>query len=76
MFIDPREITEIKKRIENFSPAMNVTEIGTVVQVGDGIVRIEGLPGAMNGELLEMSCGMQAMPSLTPTIEPLPVTTC
>ena len=52
---------ELRARLEGFSPATHVTEIGTVVQVGDGIVRIEGLPSAMSGELLEMENGTFAI---------------
>ena len=52
---------EIKKRLKTFSPELSITEVGTVIQVGDGIARISGLQGAMSGELLELSCGIQAI---------------
>ena len=48
---------QIKNRIKDYSPQISVTEVGTVAGVGDGIVRIAGLQGAMSGELLEISCG-------------------
>jgi len=62
MIIKPDEISaEIKKQVRSFSPELNVTEVGSVIQVGDGIARIQGLHGAMSGELLELSCGMHAI---------------
>ncbi|MCL2486853.1 MAG: F0F1 ATP synthase subunit alpha, partial [Oscillospiraceae bacterium] len=51
----------IKDQIAAYSPKLRVTEVGTVVQVGDGITRIDGLGGAMSGELLELSGGGQAI---------------
>ena len=51
----------IKEQVKAFSPELSVTEVGTVVQVGDGIVRIQGLRGAMSGELLELPGGINAM---------------
>jgi F-type H+-transporting ATPase subunit alpha len=43
----------IKQEIENFSAQLEVSEVGRVVEVGDGIARIYGLSNAMAGELLE-----------------------
>ena len=43
----------IKQEIEQFSTALEVSEVGRVVEVGDGIARIYGLGNAMAGELLE-----------------------
>ncbi|TVQ31029.1 MAG: F0F1 ATP synthase subunit alpha [Phycisphaeraceae bacterium] len=43
----------IKQEIEQYSTELEVTEVGRVVQVGDGIARIYGLSKAMAGELLE-----------------------
>ena len=43
----------IKQEIENYSAALEVSEVGTVVEVGDGIAKIYGLSSAMAGELLE-----------------------
>jgi F-type H+-transporting ATPase subunit alpha len=45
----------LKAQLESFRPEVDVREVGTVVQVGDGIARIEGLRGAMAGELLEFT---------------------
>jgi len=54
MKIRPEEITSIiKQQIENYQIDLNVDEVGTVIEVGDGIARIHGLEKAMAGELLE-----------------------
>ena len=47
----------IRKEIEQFSAALEVSEVGRVVEVGDGIARIYGLSNAMAGELLEFQTG-------------------
>ena len=51
----------IKQEIEQFSAALEVSEIGRVVEVGDGIARIYGLSKAMAGELLEFQTGAGAV---------------
>lgn len=52
--IRPEEITSIlKKKIEGFVPEAEISQTGTVLQVGDGIARIYGLTDAVSGELLE-----------------------
>lgn len=43
----------IRKQIENFETGVTVTEVGTVIKVGDGIAEIHGLEKVMAGELLE-----------------------
>ena len=54
MKIRPEEITAIiKQQIENYQVDLNVDDVGTVIEVGDGIARIHGLEKAMAGELLE-----------------------
>ena len=48
------EITNIlRQEIENYEKAIDVTEIGSVISVGDGIARIHGLEKVMAGELIE-----------------------
>ncbi|PWT92429.1 MAG: F0F1 ATP synthase subunit alpha [Blastocatellia bacterium] len=48
------EINEIiKKQIENFEAGVTVSEVGTVIKVGDGIAELHGLEKVMSGELLE-----------------------
>lgn len=52
--MNPEEITAIiKDQIKNYQVDLNVDDIGTVIEVGDGIARIHGLDKAMAGELLE-----------------------
>ncbi len=54
MKMRPEEITAIiKSQIENYQVDLNVDDVGTVIEVGDGIARIHGLEKAMAGELLE-----------------------
>src|SRR3954462_13961893 len=58
MAINVAEITSILKReIADFDQKLEVSEVGTVVEVGDGIARIYGLGNAMAGELLEFENG-------------------
>src|SRR3954452_2400063 len=48
------EITTIlRQEIENYERAIDVTEVGSVISVGDGIARIHGLEKVMSGELIE-----------------------
>lgn len=62
MSIRPEEISSIlKKQIENYEAAVEVSEVGTVITVGDGIARIYGLENAMFNELLEFSNGVMGM---------------
>jgi F-type H+-transporting ATPase subunit alpha len=54
MSIRPDEISSIiKNKIENYQSKVDVSEVGTVIQVGDGISRVYGLANAMAGEMLE-----------------------
>ncbi len=49
------EITKIiREQIENFDRSVAVSEVGSVISVGDGVARIHGLDNAMAGELLEL----------------------
>src|SRR5271167_3299480 len=48
------EITKIlRQEIENYERAIDVTEVGSVISLGDGIARIHGLEKVMAGELIE-----------------------
>ena len=50
----PEEISSvIKEQIKNYTAKLETTDVGTVIQVADGIARIHGLENAMQGELLE-----------------------
>ena len=62
MNMKPEEITAIiKKQIEDYNVEMNVDDVGTVLEVGDGIAHIYGLEKAMSGELLELPHGVYGM---------------
>ena len=43
----------LRAQLESYQASVDVREVGTVIQIGDGIARVEGLKGAMAGELLE-----------------------
>ena len=50
----PEEISSvIKEQIKNYTAKLETTDVGTVIQVADGIARIHGLENAMQGEFLE-----------------------
>jgi F-type H+-transporting ATPase subunit alpha len=51
--IRPDEISIIREQIEKYDQDVKVDNIGTVLQVGDGIARVYGLDQVMSGELLE-----------------------
>ena len=62
MKISSDEITSvIKKQIENYKVDLNVDEVGTVLEVGDGIAHVYGLENCMAGELLELPNGVYGM---------------
>ncbi|NLW24119.1 MAG: F0F1 ATP synthase subunit alpha [Clostridia bacterium] len=59
MSIRPEEISSIlKKQIENYEAALEVSNVGTVIEVGDGIARVYGLSNAMANEMLEFPGGV------------------
>ena len=54
MNLRPEEISSvIKEQIKRYAADMDVSDVGTVIQVADGIARVHGLENAMQGELLE-----------------------
>jgi F-type H+-transporting ATPase subunit alpha len=58
----PEEITSVlKQEIEGFDTRATVEDVGTVLNVGDGISRVYGLRTAMAGELLEFESGVRGM---------------
>ncbi|MHB1418324.1 MAG: F0F1 ATP synthase subunit alpha [Bacillota bacterium] len=62
MSIRPDEISSIlKNQIEKYQAEVETADVGTVIQVGDGIARIYGLQQAMAGELLEFPGGVFGM---------------
>ncbi len=62
MSIRPEEISTIlKQEIENYQADVDVSQVGTVISVSDGICRIYGLADAMASELLEFENGVKAL---------------
>jgi F-type H+/Na+-transporting ATPase subunit alpha len=62
MAVRADEISSIlRQQIEGFEEAVTAINVGTVVEVGDGIARIHGLSGAMSNELLEFPGGVMGM---------------
>ncbi len=62
MEIRAEEISSIlKKQIKDFGKKVDVTEVGTVLSVGDGIARVYGLEKAMAGELVEFKKGIRGI---------------
>ncbi|MDI9481333.1 MAG: F0F1 ATP synthase subunit alpha [Syntrophomonadaceae bacterium] len=62
MSIRPEEISAIlKQQIERYQSEVEVSNVGSVIYVGDGIARVYGLQGAMAGELLEFTGGTYGM---------------
>jgi F-type H+-transporting ATPase subunit alpha len=62
MEIRADEITKIlKEQLGGFSSGVDVSEVGTVLKVGDGIARLDGLERCMAGELLELPHGVMAL---------------
>ena len=60
--IRPEEISSIlKQQISGANTAAELEEVGTVLQVGDGIARVYGLTNAQAGELVEFETGVQAI---------------
>lgn len=62
MGIRPDEISAIlEQQIDRYEAEIKVSEVGSVIQVGDGIARVYGLDKAMSGELLEFPGGVYGM---------------
>ncbi|GMB09427.1 ATP synthase F1 subcomplex alpha subunit [Thermolongibacillus altinsuensis] len=62
MSIKAEEISAlIKKQIENYQSEIEVSDVGTVIQVGDGIARAHGLDNVMSGELVEFANGVMGL---------------
>lgn len=62
MELRPEEISSIiKEQIKRYENKIDLQDVGTVIQVGDGIARIHGLEKCMAGELLQFDGGVYAM---------------
>jgi len=60
--VKPDEISAIlRQQLSNFNAAADLEEVGTVLQVGDGIARVYGLNGVSSGELVEFENGTKAI---------------
>ena len=59
MTFDSASIADaLRKNVESFTPSVEREEVGRVMETGDGIARVQGLPGAMANELLEFPGGI------------------
>src|SRR5680860_151599 len=55
---NPTDITAaLRKNLEGYTPSMETAQVGRITEVGDGIARVSGLPGAAVNELLEFEGG-------------------
>ena len=62
MQINPSEVTKIlKEQIKKFGEKAEVSEVGQVLSVGDGIARVYGLDNVQAGEMVEFSAGIKGM---------------
>ncbi|MFC4558074.1 F0F1 ATP synthase subunit alpha [Virgibacillus kekensis] len=62
MSIKAEEISSlIKQQIESYDTEIEVSDVGTVIEIGDGIARAHGLDNVMAGELVEFSNGVMGM---------------
>ena len=60
--LNPDEISSIlKQQLANFTSKVETYEVGTVLNVGDGIARVFGLANVMAGELVEFSDGIKGI---------------
>ena len=60
--VRPDEVSAIlREQLSNFKSEAELEEVGTVLQVGDGVARIYGLSKAQSGELLEFENGLKAL---------------
>ena len=60
--VKPAEVSAIlKEQLSGFKSEAELQEVGTVLQIGDGIARIYGLTGAQAGELIDFDGGLQGI---------------
>ena len=60
--IKPAEVSAIlKQQLTNFETKATLNEVGTVLQVGDGIARVYGLSNVQYGELVEFEDGLEGI---------------
>jgi F-type H+-transporting ATPase subunit alpha len=62
--LDPTSIAEaLRRSVESYTPSVSREEVGRVIETGDGIARVQGLPRAMANELLEFTGGVLGVAS-------------
>ena len=62
MEMNPSEITKLlKEQIKNFGDKTEISEVGKVLTVGDGIARVYGLDNVQAGEMVEFNDGSKGM---------------
>jgi len=62
MKLRPDEITSIlRKQIEQYDVETDLAEVGTVLQIGDGIARVYGLESCVSMELIELEHGVTGL---------------
>jgi len=60
--VKPAEVSAIlRQQLSGFKSESELEEVGTILQVGDGIARVYGLTNAQSGELIEFENGVQAI---------------
>lgn len=60
--VNPAEISAIlKKQLSGFSDGADLNEVGTVLEVGDGIARAYGLANVQSGELVQFENGQKGI---------------
>ncbi|NQU10911.1 F0F1 ATP synthase subunit alpha, partial [bacterium] len=60
--LDPKRIAEVLRRnVQQYQRAVSIEEVGEVLEAGDGIARIKGLPNCMAEEMLEFGHGIYGM---------------
>ena len=65
MNLRPEEISAvIKEQIKNYKNQLEISDFGTVIQVGDGIATVYGMDRAMYGELVEFENGVRGLQTL------------
>ena len=71
--VNPAEVSAIlKKQLADYIPGNSLNEVGTVLEVGDGIARVYGLSNAQYGELVSFGNNLEGMVPVSYTHLTLP----
>ena len=60
-------MTDLIKQIEGFEPELNISDIGTVLEAGDGIARVQGLANVRAQELVQYGWAQRPRPPSSPS---------